>query len=233
MPRNYTFILWIAILVCVFLPGHSQIQTDAGMWNTISVEKEITKKFSLILDEEIRLRDNFSQLNLLYTNFGVSYKIIKGLKVAIIYRLIEKYEGTNYTFSFRNRLMLDISYRYKIQDFSVSYRSRLQYEVRDYYSSDKGKLPEKFWRNKFEAKYNIKKFTPYVGVELRYQIADPRNQISDEGWHRIRYFWGVDYDINKNNSIGVYYLIQREYYVVNPMDMYIIGLQYSLTLPHE
>jgi hypothetical protein len=233
MPRNYVLMLWTAILVCIFVPGHSQIQPDAGMWNTISIEKEITKKFSLILDEEIRLRDNFSQLNLLYTNFGASYKIIKGLKVALIYRLIEKYEGTNYTFSFRNRLMLDISYRYKIQDFSISYRSRLQYEVRNYYSSDKGKLPEKFWRNKFEVKYDINKFTPYVGVELRYQMNDPRNQLADGGWHRARYFIGVDYDINKRNSVGIYYLIQREYYVVDPMDLYILGLQYSLTLPTE
>jgi hypothetical protein len=208
-----------------------QTQPDAGMWNTLSIEKEISKKFSAGIDEELRLRDNFSQLNLLYTNFGVSYKPIKGVKLALIYRLIEKYEGTNVTFSYRDRLMFDASYKYKLKDWAFAYRSRIQAEVRNYYSSRLGQIPEWFWRNKFEVKYDInKKFEPYIGAEFRYQLKDPRNPISNHGWHRLRKFAGIDYNINGSNSVGIYYLIQTEFGVANPQNLYILGLQYSLTL---
>ena len=57
---------------------------DAGMWNTFSIEKGITKKFSIALDEELRLRENFTQLNLLYTNLGVNYKLFKFLKTLFL-----------------------------------------------------------------------------------------------------------------------------------------------------
>ena len=48
--------------------------SDLGMWNTVSVGKDITKKFNVGIDQELRLRENLSTINLVYTNFGVSYK---------------------------------------------------------------------------------------------------------------------------------------------------------------
>jgi hypothetical protein len=207
----------------------AQSQPDAGMWNTFSIEKEITKKFSVSIDEELRLKENFSRLNLLYTNFGLNLKIIKGFKASLTYRLIEKYNIDN-MFGFRNRLMLDLSYKYRIRKISLSYRSRFQSEFKNYHSTELGKIPEWFWRNKFEIKYNSEKYEPYIGTEIRYQIRDPRNPDFDMGWHRIRMFAGLDYNITKKQSIGIYYLIQRELSVDDPQDLYILGLQYSFTL---
>lgn len=214
-----------------FLIYSQEVQQDAGMWNTLSIEKKLNKKFSLGIDEELRLKENFCRLNLLYTNLGIIYKYNKEIKIALIYRLIEKYDD-NDMFSYRNRLMLDISYKRKItKSLSLSYRSRFQGEVRDYYSSEKGKVPEYFWRNKFEAKYSIKKYSPYAGTELRYQYIDPHNPETNNGWHRIRVFAGVEYKINDKNSCAIYYLIQREWDTVNPQNLNILGLEYSIDLP--
>lgn len=210
----------------------AQTQPDAGMWNTFSVEKEFSKKFSVAVDEELRLKSNFTRLNLLYTNVGVIYRPIKGFKINLTYRLIEKYEAQGW-FSYRNRLMLDLTYKYKVSGWSFSYRQRLQAEVRNYYSSTKGKIPEWFSRNKFEIKYDFGKIKPYIGTEFRYQFKDPRNPEANWGWHRIRSFAGVDYDINDTNSVGVYYLIQKEFNAPDPQNLYIVGLQYSLVIPHS
>ena len=98
-----------------------------------------SKELSVGIDEEIRFKDDISRLNLFYTNFGVSYKLIKNLKISLVYRLIEKFEADN-TFSFRNRLMLDIGYKYKINNLTLSYRNRIQSELRNYYSSVKGEI---------------------------------------------------------------------------------------------
>ncbi|MBK5285895.1 MAG: hypothetical protein JJE25_10885 [Bacteroidia bacterium] len=53
---------------------------------------------------------------------------------------------------------------------------------------------------------------------------------SDKTWHRARYALGFDYEFNKKSTFGIYYLIQHEWNVSMPENLYIIGLEYSLTL---
>ncbi len=202
------------------------------MWNTFSVQKNLNKNFFLTFDQELRLRENFSRLNLLYTNFGMGYKFKKGFKAELTYRTIQKFQTEN-VFSFRHRLMLDIAYKKKFSKIIFSNRLRYQTEVRDYLISQSGQYPEHFLRYKVEMKLDLnKKITPYVSVEARYQIDVPRGKQAQYNGeiHRVRYAAGFDYKINDRNSFGVYYLIQREFYLSSPENNYILGLQYALSL---
>jgi hypothetical protein len=235
--RFLSYNIFLLCLVFLLFPQHSFSQTDeedaSGLWTTFSVEKPLSKKVSLNFDEELRLRDFCTDLNLVYTNLGVSYKPVKRLKIDLTYRWTEKYvdyEKADGWFSTRHRLMFNVSYKYKINNIILAYRTMIQSEFKNYNSSSKGKVPEWFWRNKFEVKYEIKKFTPYIGTEVRYQIKDPRNPYADMGFHRIRMFAGCDYKINKRNSVGAYFLAQREFGVVHPEGQYVLGLQYEIVL---
>lgn len=203
---------------------------DAGMWTTFSLEKELSSKFSISLDEEFRLKENFTMLNLFYTNLGFAYKPSKRLKLALTYRLVEKWKYEDEHFSFRHRLMFDVSYKYKLKGWTISYRSRIQSEVRDMYTSELGKIPECYWRNKVDIKYKIRRYIPFTGTEFRCQITDPRNPESNFLWHRVRLYAGAEYEINPRNTFGVYYLHQREFNIPEPEYLYIVGLQYTLTL---
>jgi len=224
-------LLLFVIALCGRYDLHSQITKDAGMWNTLSIEKEFSEKFSISLDEEARLKENFSMLNLFYTNLGVNYKLTKNFKFSLTYRLIEKWKYETQYFSYRQRLMFDLSYKYKTNKWALSYRSRIQSEYRDLNTSELGKTPEWYWRNKIEVKYNIGNYSPYIGVEFRYQLTDPRSPETNYGWHRARTYAGIDYEINKNNTFGLYYLIQQEFDVMNPEYLYIVGVQYSIQVP--
>jgi hypothetical protein len=51
------------------------------------------------------------------------------------------------------------------------------------------------------------------------------------GWHRIRVFAGIDYKINDKNTCGIYYLIQQEWNTIDPQNLYILGLLFSIELP--
>ena len=226
----------VRILLLLIIPfGFStdiiaQAVNDAGLWTTINVEKKFKNNVSIFLTEEYRRKENFTRTNLFYTDLGVEVRPLNFLKVSLAYRMIEKYLIDN-TFSYRHRLMLNITLKDKIGNLSLSYRQRIQAEERNIFSSPNGSIPEWYSRNKFELKYDLNKpVTPYLAIELRYQINDPRNTESNGLWHRRRYVAGIDYKKSDRSTYGLYYLIQNEYNVSAPENLYIIGLEYSLTL---
>ncbi len=209
---------------------HAQSYNDAGMWSTLNIEKKLKNNFSVFLTEELRLRENFSQINLFYTDIGVGYQHANILKVEVAYRSVQKHLNTDF-YSMRHRLMLDITLKKKHNHFTLAYRQRFQAEVRNINSSNNGGVPDWYSRSKAELKYDLhKKYTPYASCELRYQINDPRNVESNNTWHRARYAVGFNYEVNKRNVLGLYYLIQREWNVSIPENQFIIGLEYSIKL---
>ncbi len=206
---------------------------DAGSWNTFSISYMLNKKFSLLFTEELRFRENYSRLNLFYTNLGVEYKANRYFKTAIVYRWIDKYMDED-VFSFRHRLMWDATVKYPIKKFTLAYRHRLQVEGRNMQSSESGFMPEWYSRSKLDLSYSLnKKVSPYFSTEFRYQIRDPRNVESDGTWHRTRLQAGIDYEYSKKSKFGIYYLIQFEYNVSAPENIYITGLEYSLSLKRK
>lgn len=219
----------IYLLFCK--PIHAQTN-DLCMWNTFGFEYKLNEKYSFLGTEELRLKENLSTINLLYTNLGFGYKYNSHFKIALVYRNIQK-QLKNSTYGFRHRMMLDITYKTKIKEVSFSTRTRLQGEIAYPYASDVWNVSEYYWRQKFEFKYDIPdtQFSPYLGTELRTQFSTPHiKEFRGFGFSRTRIFAGCDYEINKNNSIGMYYLIQNDFQVNDPTTLYVIGLEYSLTL---
>ncbi len=221
----------LLVLLSLGFVSHSfaQATNDAGLWTTLNVEKNFNKKFGVFLTEEYRMRENFSAINLFYTDLGIMFKPTDFLKISLAYRCIEKFQEEN-TVSFRHRAMLDISVKKKFGTIAFSYRQRIQAEVRNVYSSEIGNLPEWYSRNKFQLKYDLDKpVTPYIACELRYQINNPRMVESNGLWSRARYFVGLDYKRNDRTTFGAFYMVQREWNVSAPQNLYILGLECTLT----
>src|ERR1044071_8743962 len=134
----------------IMLPASAQYD-DAGMWSTVNIQKKINPQFYVFLTEEFRLKENFSQINLFYTDVGVGYKPYNFLKAELAYRCVEKKLITDF-YSIRHRLMFDITLKKKYKDFDFAYRHRLQTEVRNVNSSENGCNPEWYSRNKLTVK---------------------------------------------------------------------------------
>jgi len=201
---------------------------DFGHWNTISVEYKM-KNVELGLDQEWRIRDEYRRLNLFYTQPSVAYNIKKWFKSTLSYRFTQKLRNED-SFSYRHRFQWDIYLKEKIKEIGIGYRSRIQTEWIDLNVSELGNIPQWYWRHKIDLKYNgFKKWTPYLGIEFRYQIKDPLNEEYDLGWRRARFFVGVEYKINKHHRIDMFYLTQQEFEISTPNELYISGLQYTYT----
>lgn len=202
------------------------------MWNTFSLQKSINKKIYVALDQELRLDENYSHLNLFYTNLGAGYKFTKNFKAEVTYRFIQKYQPDGF-FSLRHRIMIDLLHKKKFSKVIVINRLRYQTEIKDYLTSELGKYPEQYFRYKIELKLDLdKKITPFISSEIRYQLDVQNGSRSEYNGevHRIRNAAGFDYKINGSNTFSIYYLIQNEFYISSPENNYILGLQYSINL---
>ncbi|MDF2435739.1 MAG: hypothetical protein K0Q95_115 [Bacteroidota bacterium] len=220
----------LLISTAFVLSSFAQISHDAGLWATFNLDKTLNKKFSLIATQEFRLRENFSRVNLFYTDLGVEYRPVKVFKAALSYRFIGK-SLIDDNIGFRHRLTLDLTLRKKFGKVILAYRLRTQREVRDVQTSEDGYLPEWYSRHKFTLKVDLDKpIQPYIATELRYQIVNPRMQESDGLWHRARYIAGIDYKKSDKHTFGLYYLMQREFEVPTPQYLYIVGIEYTLSL---
>jgi hypothetical protein len=225
--KKIFFSLFIFGSIAAFAQATKPSQ-DAGLWATINLEKKLNEKFSVFLTEEFRARENFSVINLFYTDIGVEYRPAKVLRLALSYRNIQKNLPEENRYAFRHRLQFDIILKKKFGNFNLAYRHRLQREMRDVYVTEKGFLPEWYSRSKFTVKYDFDKaIVPYVAAEFRYQIEDPRRLESNGTWHRARFIGGFDYKLNDKNTLGAYYLVQQEFNVKTPQSIYIVGLEYS------
>jgi hypothetical protein len=217
------------ILSCSYIfSANAQSYSDLGLWCTTNFNWSINSKFSLLITEEVRFKENISQLNLFYTSGGVEYKINKYVRTALTYRATQKYIPER-VISFRHRLQWDIILRENIKNWIVSYRHRLQAEVRDVYSSKNGDSPIWVSRNKFQVKYKMNKYlSPYASTEFRMQIKDQHEPSMNKTFYRQRYLLGLDYSFGENSEVGLYYFIQGS--ATTTALLYVIGVQYTFKL---
>lgn len=187
-------------------------QTDVGLWSNIAVEKELSKKMELQLEEELRFNQNVTRLNSLLTELSFKYKFNK------YYSLGASYRFTYYTKnSFGNRFTLSNQVQYKIEDFTLNYRFNFQ---TDFSTIDP--IEYKI-RNRLGIDYKFNKHWE-IGVkgELFYSIYYDRN-IFD----RYRFSFGVDHKLNKHHKLSSSLMFQREFNVPNPEADVVIGLGYK------
>lgn len=227
--KSLFFKIFIFIVFFYASKSYSQkVFKDAGMWNTLSFKHKLNKKFALLITEEFRLKENYSQVNLTYTELGLEYTYNKNIKTSLVYRAIQKFQYDN-PLSFRNRMQWDIGLKKNFGKFGINYRHRLQGEVKDYYTSENGHYREWFSRHKIGFKYELNdKWSFAFSGEYRIQLSDPRSPEYNGGFHRQRYQGGFTYKINSKQDFGMYYLYQNEFTIQNLTDIYILGVEYSV-----
>jgi hypothetical protein len=221
--KKYKKAILSALLLSLMIVQFSVAQEqDAGLWLTASIEKKISKDFKATLSQEFRFKENYSQLGTYFTDIGLQYKISKSLNASFNYRFIEKLQK-DLTYDTRSRFYLDVAYRYKADKWNFILRTRFQDQIESFSTDEDYSQPQFYWRNKLTIKYSLKDFTPYATAEVFYPLNNPKGNIIDE----FRLSAGSDYEINKKNSVGGYFLIDKEINVKNPVTSFIIGLEYG------
>jgi hypothetical protein len=198
---------------------------DAGLWASVTAEKKITSQLKISLEEQFRLHENYSQPNIFFSELDLDYRLLKNLSVGIGYRFIQSHEPDN-NYSFYHRLILDLTYRIKVNRFKVDLRPRYEREYRKIFSSENGKMGRERVRAKATFKYDFySRIKPYLATELFM-----RNKNSGFLINQYRLEAGINYEFSKKTTANLFYLTNREVNQKNPTVDYITGLGITFKL---
>lgn len=198
---------------------------DMRLWNRITVEKHLSKHWSLEGLVGSRLGQNISALEIFYLEGGVNYKYNKHWSAEFHYRYSSKTDFTD-RYEVRHRAQIKLSYDTKWRKIITKYYLQFQKQFTDVDRSEDWMNPGNYIRGQFTLSYDTdRKWRPYAAVELFHQIKYDRQE-----FNRVRYEMGVKYKLDKHSTIQPFYMIQREFNESNPMHSYIIGLNYKLEI---
>lgn len=168
-------LLPVALTLCA-MPAAAD---DFGLWTEATVQKSITKQFSVDGGFEFRTEDNMSQPTRWAFSLGTTYKPVSFLSIGASYVFLRSYSGT---------------------DVEVDYKKKLDSEGNRVFNGYN--VDHAFWRNKHRAvfdvtgKVNAGRFT--ISLRERYQYtyymeaSTTRDKYRDELAHAMVPGWTGD-----------------------------------------
>lgn len=160
-----------------------------------SFSGKIYRNFSFMIEEDIRPRSDFHQMEWFLATGEINYRINRYLKSGAGYMSLCKYKASG---ELRNRYYVYATGNYPVGRFSFSIRERFQSTYK------KGSAhPKNYLRSMFNVSYKIGKsgFVPFAYVEL-FNDTGYRGKMHTD---RIRFSAGSDYRLNEHCILQLYY----------------------------
>lgn len=214
------------IVLLVFVCTSSAQTEDARAWGKLSVEKKLSRHYSLEVSGGFRIGQNYSRLETYYLDAGINYRLNKHWSCELHYRYSERRLKTD-LFDTRNRGYFGVEYKTKWWDVLITkFYVRYQRQYTNLFTSEDGLNPSDYIRSRFTVKYDLnKRYMPYVSTELFYQMKYNKSE-----FNRVRYEAGISYKINKRHSFDAFCMLQREFNEPNPAHSFITGLYYKINI---
>ncbi|MBK8808972.1 MAG: DUF2490 domain-containing protein [Bacteroidales bacterium] len=150
---------------------HAQ-EKDLALWGEVALKKDLTKKISLGLSEEMRFNNNISNLKAINTEIQLSVKLSKIFKADMAYRYgLNQHENG---FFAKHRFGISLEAEKEFGSFDLALRSRILL-YKDTYSNEQTDLyPNYENRNRLKIGYNIRKFKtdPFFSIESFHAISN-------------------------------------------------------------
>lgn len=211
---NIRILLFAFALYSIHTALYAQ-DNNIDIWSGIKMSRTLPNGFSVILNPELRLSDNFEQNELLMET-GVAFAPIKYIQFGAKYRFSSVHE-TGEENDYNHQMAFDVKGKLKYNNLKFQLRTRLtnyaDFEIDNYFSNP-------YLRYRLGAEYNIKKlnFSPFISAEIFHQI-------DDKEINKVRYTIGGEYKINKNNFISLEYHLQD--YLKKDQVKNILAIQYK------
>lgn len=204
---------------------------DFELWSAAKVKYKATEKLTLGLEQQLRLKNDASQVDQYFTEFDLKKQVSNSIHYGIGLRYVRDNDNQGEVQGYENyfRYNIDLGYRHKVQQFKLNYRLRFQRKNELGVTKAQGDIANNHLRFKVEANYNIKKWKldPEVSTEIFYNLANGEN------FNKFRFTAGTQYKLKRVGSIGLFYRIERELQSSYPQTTYIAGFKYTYTIKRK
>jgi hypothetical protein len=200
---------------------------DAMLWAGFTVRYDLNKKWSLSLEEEARIYENISRLDKINSEFTVDYQVNKILDAGLLYRLISGYTPENH-FESGHRFGAFIGAQKRLSGWNGSVKASFQQTYPAFHRSPEWQVAEKYIRLQagISRQLKNKKTEPYTDIEFWYRIPDGEQVFADQ----YRLTIGIKQKLDKTNRLDLYYRLQQEMQVKDPLTAHIIGIGYRFII---
>ena len=223
-PYSLRLILLLGILAATeLLPAQdTKVVRDLQLWTGAAIEKT-WKDWSLTLNEEIRFKQNISEINNYFTEAGLRYRINKNFSLEGGYRFTRD-RNSDGSYDNLTRYNLDLRFRARLDQISIHYRLRYQKEVEGFNRIDPTVDYEKYVRNRIRLRYNkFMRIKPYVSAELFQQFRpDTYSKLE-----YIRVLGGIRYEAGPVGLFNLAFGFNREFEDIEPAMIYQLKVNYT------
>ncbi len=237
MKNKFSIAICLIIILAIFnIKSYAQQGTsiklrDFELWSAAELKYKVNKKLTIGLEQQLRLKDDATQVDQAFTQFFVKKQFIKSMHYGLGLRYIRDNDNQGDLQAYENhfRFHFDLGYNHKVNQFKLKYRLRLQTKNQMGVSKADGDLSRSHIRLKISTAYNIKKWKldPEVSAEIF------NNLRQGENFDKFRFTLGTKYKMKTLGAIGAFYRIEQELNATNPITIYIAGLKYTYTLKRK
>ena len=175
-------------------------------------------KLDFSWNEQVRLHNNFKELDKVVSSVGLSYKPINFLSVGADYSLVNQRDEDDGKWAIRHRVNFDVTGMYRAGRVKLSLRERVRVQFRgDSICKYEHVNPFFSLRSRFKVAYDIfqSRWEPYAFAELYTTLNAPApvENYKENPWDsdnyisRVRFAVGAEYKINMTNRIDIYYML--------------------------
>lgn len=228
-------LLTLLFICAVSLLQAQKYYNDAQLRFNLGLEKRITKKLSITLDQQDRFYKNLGEFTRASFDFGINYKVNKWLKFKADYVYIKRRNKHDY-FTDRNWYYIAAVMKYEYQKWKFFYRNLAQVRMGST-NSDNATVMRIYDRNKITVRHET---TRRWAFWLATEIYIPLNNPQTTGIDRTRYFAGTTLRTTKGQSLDLYFMLQTQLqrgkwfdqsyrYQNDPLNRYFIyGINYNI-----
>lgn len=224
--KRRTAILILALLMAGAMPllAQSERSTDFGAIVTGKFDANLTNKWAIEVEEELRFDHNCTQLDRWLNSVTVEYPFLHNrMHVGLTGGAIRRYNDRGY-YENRFRVGVDVNYAETFRRFKFSFRSRVMATFRDETVADYRVNPKLYWRNRLQASYQApnSRFKYSLSVELHWLLNDPKASVVDN----VRTVLSVDYRLSRRQHLEFSARMDNDIQVKKPVDRFYFGITY-------
>ena len=214
-----TRLLVLTVILYTLTPVAAQdtkVVKDLQLWTGAKIKKTFAKDWTVSLQEEIRLKQNVSEINNHFTEIGLRYRINKNFALEGDFRYTwdkkkdKSYEGIS-------RYNFDLRYKGVIDFLTINYRLRYQKEAEGMKVFEMNAPYVKQLRHRLTVRMNSLKqiepyvsgeifqvFTPYLSPEFKYYRVQAGIRYEPGNFGEFKLAWGFNRELGSDQPAMIY-----------------------------